>query len=93
MDLRTGELITASQANNGAYIWGITNPLSFKVLTHESPWDITTMNRTVVRIMFNHQLKKALGMHKCFLDLTIYHRFKTTSGRILIIFRNQLLRY
>ncbi|ADK55012.2 replication enhancer protein [Sida micrantha mosaic virus-[snap bean:Brazil:2003]] len=30
MDSRTGEFITAHQAENGVYIWEITNPLYFK---------------------------------------------------------------
>nr|AWD30787.1 C3 [Tomato yellow leaf curl virus]AWD30793.1 C3 [Tomato yellow leaf curl virus] len=34
MDSRTGELITAPQAENGVFIWEINNPLYFKITDH-----------------------------------------------------------
>nr|ASN77438.1 AC3 [Mungbean yellow mosaic India virus] len=93
MDFRTGESITAAQLRNGVYIWEVQNPLSFKIM-HRSPIQAgSRMIVTKLRIMFDHGLKKALGMHKCFLDLKIYHYMKATSGMILSIFRSQLFRF
>nr|AAX84784.1 AC3 [Mungbean yellow mosaic India virus] len=93
MDFRTGESITAAQLRNGVYIWEVQNPLSFKIMHHSPIQAGSRMIVTKLRIMFNHGLKKALGMHKCFLDLKIYHYMTATSGMILSIFRSQLFRF
>nr|ADW24245.1 REn protein [Kudzu mosaic virus] len=97
MDLRTGVSITAAQLENGVFTWEVANPLSFKIMDHDRVWYHNLIQwqkfRTTIRIMFNHSLKKALGIHKAFLDLTIYHRFIQPSGRICSTFRRQLLRY
>nr|WLD47585.1 replication enhancer protein [Rhynchosia yellow mosaic virus] len=93
MDSRTGENITAAQQANGVYIWDVTNPLSFKIVHHDNALLGSNLKKTQIRIMFNHQLKKALGMHKCFLDLTIYHQWIHSSGRILLTFKNMLIRF
>nr|CAP69632.1 replication enhancer protein [Horsegram yellow mosaic virus] len=93
MDLRTGDNITAAQLRSGVYIWEVRNPLSFKILQHRPMGAGSRMTVTQIRLMFNHGLKKALQMHKCFLDLKLYHYMTATSGMILSIFRNQLFRY
>ncbi|AEX31056.1 AC3 [Mungbean yellow mosaic India virus Indonesia] len=93
MDFRTGDSITAAQLKNGVYIWEVQNPLYFKIMHHSPIQAGSRMIVTKLRIMFNHGLKKALGMHKCFLDLKIYHYMKATSGMILSIFRNQLFKF
>nr|QHD57776.1 replication enhancer protein [Horsegram yellow mosaic virus] len=93
MDFRTGDNITAAQLRNGVYIWEVRNPLSFKILQHRPMGAGSRMIVTQIRLMFNHGLKKALQMHKCFFDLKLYHYMTATSGMILSIFRNQLFRY
>nr|UVN12623.1 replication enhancer protein [Horsegram yellow mosaic virus] len=93
MDFRTGDNITAAQLRNGVYIWEVRNPLSFKILQHRPMGAGSRMVVTQFRLMINHALKKALQMHKCFLDLKLYHYMTATSGMILSIFRNQLFRY
>ncbi|ANW06474.1 replication enhancer protein [Velvet bean golden mosaic virus] len=93
MDSRTGESITADQLRNGVFIWEIKNPLYFETLEHYPIRRGSTMMVTRMRIKFNHGLRKALQMHKCYLNLTIYHYLRTTSGMILSIFRRQLFRY
>nr|ABD67441.1 REn [Mungbean yellow mosaic India virus] len=93
MDFRTGESITAAQLRNGVYIWEVQNPLSFKIMHHSPILAESRMMVTKLRIMFNHRLKIALGMHKCFLDLKLYHYMKATSGMILSIFRDQLFKF
>nr|UNA95411.1 AC3 protein [Kudzu mosaic virus] len=97
MDSRTGVNITAAQLESGVFTWEVTNPLSFKIMDHDRVWYQHLIQwpkfRTTIRIMFNHSLKRALGIHKAFLDLTIYHRFTQPTGRILSTFKRQLLRY
>ncbi|CAA10705.1 AC3 protein [Mungbean yellow mosaic virus-Vigna] len=93
MDFRTGDNITAAQLKNGVFIWEVRNPLSFKIMQHRQIRPGSQMYVTQIRIMFNHGLKKALLMHKCFLDLTLYHYLTATSGMILSTFSDQLFRY
>nr|WPF72398.1 replication enhancer protein [Dolichos yellow mosaic virus] len=93
-DSRTGESITAAQLQSGVFIWELKNPLSFKILEHHEGFLFDpNQHRTKIRIMFNHGLKKALGIHKAFLDFVIYHRLTPQSGRILNVFRNFLSRF
>nr|AAW50870.1 replication associated protein [Mungbean yellow mosaic India virus] len=93
MDFRTGESITAAQLRNGVYIWEVQNPLSFKIMHHSPILAESRMNCHQTTHMFNHRLKETLGMHKCFLDLKLFHYMKATSGMILSIFRKQLFRF
>ncbi|ACN43232.1 C3 [Tomato leaf curl Togo virus-[Togo:2006]] len=93
MDSRTGELITAHQAQSGVFTWEITNPLYFKITNHdERPFnyqhDIIT-----VQIRFNHNLRKALGIHKCFLNFKVWTSLRPQTGRFLRVFRVQVLKY
>ncbi|UVN12565.1 replication enhancer protein [Begomovirus hortuscrotoni] len=93
MDSRTGELITAAQAMNGVYIWEVPNPLYFKIMEHSDrpfslPWDIIT-----VQIRFNHNLRKALGLHQCWMDFKIWTTLQPQTLRFLRVFRYQVLRY
>ncbi|AJY58094.1 AC3 protein [Malvastrum yellow vein Cambodia virus] len=93
MDSRTGELITATQAENGVYIWTINNPLYFKVTQHhERPF---LMNHDIieVQVQFNHNLRKALGIHKCFLIFRIWTRLHPQTWRFLRVFRVQCMKY
>nr|WBR81471.1 replication enhancer protein [Pedilanthus leaf curl virus]WGG23461.1 replication enhancer protein [Pedilanthus leaf curl virus] len=86
MDSRTGELITAAQAKNGVFIWEIQNPLYFKITEHH--------NRPfTVQIQFNHNLRKALGIHKCFLAFRIWMTSQPPTGRFLRVFKTQVLKY
>ncbi|CAQ58589.1 REn [Tomato leaf curl Pakistan virus] len=93
MDSRTGELITAAQAQNGVFIWEIQNPLYFKITEqHNRPF---TMNQDIitVQIQFNHNLRKALGIHKCFLAFRIWMTSQPPTGRFLRVFKTQVLKY
>nr|WKW49321.1 replication enhancer [Euphorbia severe leaf golden mosaic virus] len=79
MDSRTGELITAPQAENGVYIWEITNPLYFKITHVETP--LYTNTRIYhIQIRFNHNLRKALDLHKAFLNFQVWTTSLTASG-------------
>nr|CAM91900.1 C3 protein [Tomato leaf curl Comoros virus] len=93
MDSRTGELITAAQAQNGVFIWEIQNPLYFKIIDHENrpfnmPHDIIS-----VQIRFNHNLRKELGIHKCFLNFRVWTSLQPQTGLLLSVFKNQVLKY
>ncbi|AMY16576.1 replication-enhancer protein [Triumfetta yellow mosaic virus] len=93
MDSRTGELITAHQAENGVYIWEITNPLYFKICRVE---DIMYTRTRVyhVQIRFNHNLRRALDLHKAFLNFQVWTTSLTASvTTYLIRFRSLVLMY
>ncbi|AWD77152.1 replication enhancer protein [Sida yellow golden mosaic virus] len=79
MDSRTGELITARQAENGVYIWEITNPLYFRIYRVEDML-YTTTRVYHVQIRFNHNLRKALGLHKAFLNFQVWTTSLRASG-------------
>nr|AMW86976.1 replication enhancer [Sida golden yellow vein virus] len=79
MDSRTGELITARQAENGVYIWEIENPLYFKIYMVED--QLYTRTRVYhIQIRFNHNLRKALGLHKAYLNFQVWTTSMTVSG-------------
>ncbi|AFZ77092.1 Ren [Sida ciliaris golden mosaic virus] len=79
MDSRTGEIITARQAENGVYIWEIENPLYFKMYRVEDPL-YTTSRVYSIQIRFNHNLRRALHLHKAFLNFQVWTRSLTASG-------------
>nr|QIC19063.1 replication enhancer protein [Duranta leaf curl virus] len=93
MDSRTGESITAAQAMNGVYIWEVPNPLYFKISDHDQR--PLNMNHDIihVRVQFNHNIRKELGIHKCFLGLRIHTRSQPPTGRFLRVFKTQVLKY
>nr|CAI64612.1 replication enhancer [Sri Lankan cassava mosaic virus] len=93
MDSRTGELITAAQAMNGVYIWEVPNPLYFRIIQHDSrpfnrPWDIIT-----IQIRFNHNLRKALELHQCWMDFKVWTTLQPQTWRFLRVFKTQVLKY
>nr|QBC98593.1 REn protein [Cotton leaf curl Kokhran virus] len=93
MDSRTGEPITAAQAGNGAYIWSVPNPLYFKIINHVNRPFTTNMDILTIRIQFNHNLRKALGIHECFIAFRIWMTSQPPTGRFLRVFRTQVLKY
>nr|ALO02521.1 AC3 [Soybean chlorotic blotch virus]ALO02529.1 AC3 [Soybean chlorotic blotch virus]ALO02545.1 AC3 [Soybean chlorotic blotch virus]ALO02553.1 AC3 [Soybean chlorotic blotch virus]ALO02821.1 AC3 [Soybean chlorotic blotch virus] len=96
MDLRTGEPITAVQAGNGVYIWAVPNPLHFRVIEHHMNIPGLPYNIIKLRVQFNHNLRRALGLHKCWITLTILTRLTRSTnptGIFLRVFKTQVLRY
>nr|CCH63308.1 REn [Tomato yellow distortion leaf virus] len=84
MDSRTGELITARQAENGVYTWEIGNPLYFKMYRVEDP--LYTRTRVYhVQIRFNHNLRRALDLHKAYLNFQVWTTSMTASGSTYLI--------
>nr|AEI91424.1 replication enhancer [Abutilon mosaic Brazil virus] len=93
MDSRTGELITARQAENGVYIWEITNPLYFKIIRVEDP-PYTRTRVYHIQIRFNHNLRRALGLHKAFLNFQVWTTSLTASGTTYLTrFRHLVMLY
>nr|CAK12832.1 replication enhancer protein [Ageratum enation virus] len=93
MDSRTGELITAAQAENGVFIWEIQNPLYFKITDHQNRPFLMKEDIITVQIQFNYNLRKALGIHKCFLVYRIWMTSQPQTGRFLRVFMTQVLKY
>nr|AYN61553.1 AC3 [Tomato leaf curl Karnataka virus]QCE30468.1 replication enhancer [Hollyhock leaf curl virus] len=93
MDSGTGELITAAQAKDGVYIWEVPNPLYFKIMDHSNRPFLMKQDIITVQIRFNHNLRKALGLHKCFLVFRIWTTLQPQTWRFLRVFRYQVLKY
>ncbi|UMM45343.1 replication associated protein [Galium leaf distortion virus] len=79
MDSRTGENITASQAENGVFIWEVPNPLYFKIISVED-LPFTTTRVYSIQIRFNHNLRRSLNLHKAFLNFQIWTTSIRASG-------------
>ena len=93
MDSRTGEPITATQAENGVYTWMVRNPLYFKIVRHDVNVFLTRKDIITIQIQFNHNLRKALGIHQCFLTCRIWTRLRPQTWRFLNVFRYQCMKY
>nr|QWK65086.1 replication enhancer protein [Chilli leaf curl virus] len=93
MDSRTGAPITAAQAKNGVFIWEITNPLYFKITEHHNRPFLMNHDIITVQVQFNHNLRKALGIHKCFLTFRIWMTLQPRTGHFLRVFRTQVLKF
>nr|CAJ78336.1 AC3 protein [East African cassava mosaic Kenya virus] len=93
MDSRTGELITAPQARNGVFTWEITNPLYFEITNHDKRPGNMNHDIITLQIRFNHNIRKALGIHKCFLNFKVWTTLRPQTGLFLRVFRYQVLKY
>nr|ABS29937.1 REn [Tomato yellow leaf curl virus]ABS29939.1 REn [Tomato yellow leaf curl virus]ABS29941.1 REn [Tomato yellow leaf curl virus]ABS29943.1 REn [Tomato yellow leaf curl virus]ABS29945.1 REn [Tomato yellow leaf curl virus] len=93
MDSRTGELITAPQAENGVFIWEINNPLYFKITEHSQRPFLMNHDIISIQIRFNHNIRKVLGIHKCFLNFRIWTTLQSPTGHFLRVFRYQVYKY
>ncbi|QGV12705.1 replication enhancer protein [Chili leaf curl Pakistan virus] len=93
MDSRTGEHITAAQAESGVFIWEIPNPLYFNILEHHHRPFLRNQDIITVRIQFNHNLRRALGVHKCFLVYRIWMTSQPPIGSFLRVFKTQIVKY
>nr|CDW92213.1 replication enhancer protein [Tomato leaf curl Mali virus] len=93
MDLRTGEHITALQAQSGVFIWELNNPLYFRIIKHISRPFNRNYDMISVQIRFNHNLRKELGIHKCYLNFQIWTTLRPQTGHFLRVFRTQIIKY
>ncbi|UFT26549.1 replication enhancer protein [Macroptilium mottle virus] len=93
MDSRTGELITAAQAENSVFIWEVPNPLYFKIIKVEDPI-YTTTRIYHIQIRFNHNIKNKLDLHKAFLNFQVWTTSVRASGTTYLNrFRRLVLMY
>ncbi|AGA80994.1 replication enhancer protein [Tomato yellow mottle virus] len=80
MDSRTGESITAHQAENSVFIWDVPNPLYFRMCRVEEP--LYTSTRIYhIQIRCNHNLRRALNLHKAFLNFQVWTTSIRASGK------------
>nr|UFP62933.1 AC3 [African cassava mosaic virus] len=93
MDSRTGELITAPQAKNGVFTWEITNSPYFAITNHDTRPGNMHHDIITLQIRFNHNIRKALGIHKCFLNFKVWTTLRPPTGLFLKVFRYQVLKY
>ncbi|CAH64545.1 AC3 protein [Ageratum leaf curl virus - [G52]] len=93
MDSRTGETITAAQAENGVYIWTVKNPLYFKITNHDERPFLTKHDIITIQVQFNYNLRKALGIHQCFLICRVWTRLHPQTSRFLRVFKYQCIKY
>ncbi|AND95551.1 AC3 protein [Pepper leaf curl Yunnan virus] len=93
MDSRTGELLTATQSENGVYIWTIKNPLYFKINQHHERPFLRNHDIITIQVRFNYNLRKALGIHQCFLTCQIWTRLRPQTSHFLRVFKYQFLKY
>nr|QCI56083.1 replication enhancer protein [Rhynchosia golden mosaic virus] len=83
MDSRTGEPITAPQATNGVFIWEVPNPLYFEIIRVEVP--LHTHSKVFhIQIRANHNLRRALDLHKAFFNFQVWTTLTTASGQIYL---------
>ncbi|AAD51289.1 C3 [Tomato leaf curl Bangalore virus] len=93
MDSRTGEPIAAAQTENGVFIWEIQNPLYFKITEHHNRPFLSERDIITVQIQFNHNLRKALGIHKCFLAYRIWTTSQPLTGHFFRVFKTQVYKF
>ncbi|AEI91432.1 replication enhancer [West African Asystasia virus 1] len=93
MDSRTGEYITAHQANNGIFIWEIRNPLHMRVTQYDQTPFNNQYNIIHLQIRFNHNLRQALGLHKCYMNFQVWTTSWSSSTSCLRSFKIQVNRY
>ncbi|AUT11872.1 REn [Polygala garcinii associated virus] len=93
MDSRTGEPITAPLARNGVFTWTVQNALYFKITQHDIRPALSDTDIIHLQIRFNHNLRRALGMHKCYLNFRTWTRLQPQTSRFLRVFRYQVLKF
>nr|ALB26000.1 replication enhancer protein [Okra enation leaf curl virus] len=93
MDSRPGKRIPAAHSMNGVFIWEVPNPLYFKILSHDDRPFTTNMDIIKIRIQFNYNLRRALGVHKCFLTFRVWTTLHPQTGLFLRVFKTQVLKY
>nr|AMD16400.1 replication enhancer [Beet curly top virus] len=87
-DFRTEEPITLQQATNSIPVDLVPNPLYLKLQEFFRTGPVYQLK---VQIRFNHNLRKYLNLHKCWIDLTITGSHRTLTGdRFLRVLKNQV---
>ncbi|AAP47126.1 replication enhancer [Squash leaf curl China virus - [K]] len=92
-DSRTGEYITVDRSESGVYIWEVPNPLYFKIIKHDIRPCLEEHDIIKVQVVFNHNLRKALRLHKCAITFQIWTGLQPPTGIFLRVFKTQVLKY
>ncbi|QHB15533.1 AC3 [Insect-associated begomovirus 4] len=91
MDFRTEEPITEEQAELSVPTATLHNPLYFKILWFHR---FSTVYQLQIQIRFNHNLRKSLKIHKCWINLTLTGIHRTLTGnRFSNLLHKRLIRY
>nr|ALF37811.1 replication enhancer [Beet curly top virus] len=87
-DFRTEEPITLQQATNSIPVDLVPNPLYLKLQDFFRSGPVYQLK---VQIRLNHNLRKYLNLHKCWIDLTITVSHRTLTGdRFLRVLKKRL---
>nr|ALF37748.1 replication enhancer [Beet curly top virus] len=87
-DFRTEEPITLQQATNSIPVDLVPNPLYLKLQDFFRSGPVYQLK---VQIRLNHNLRKYLNLHKCWIDLTITASHRTLTGdRFLRVLKKRL---
>nr|ALF37783.1 replication enhancer [Beet curly top virus] len=87
-DFRTEEPITLQQATNSIPVDLVPNPLYLKLQDFFRSGPVYQLK---VQIRLNHNLRKYLNLHKCWIDLTITASHRTLTGdRFLKVLKKRL---
>ncbi|QMI58078.1 C3 [Nightshade curly top virus] len=92
MDSRTGESLTYTQCQNGCYFDDLQNPIYFKL---HNTTTLSTGNQIItLQIRANHNLRKALDLQICWLNLVVLSVSPRLSGEALLKrFRFHVMKY
>nr|ACB97663.1 replication enhancer [Beet curly top virus] len=87
-DFRTGLPITLEQGTHSTPTRSVPNPIYFKLLWFHR---FGTVYQLKIQMRFNHNLRKSLNLHKCWIDLTITGSHRTLTGdRFLRVLKTQV---
>nr|ANY59209.1 C3 [Beet curly top virus] len=87
-DFRTKLPITLGQATKSTTAKSGPNPLYFKLPMLEKNGSVYQLK---VQMRFNHNLRKSLNLHKCWIDMTITGSHRTLTGdRFLRVLKTQV---
>ncbi|BAP91214.1 replication enhancer protein [Corchorus golden mosaic virus [Bangladesh:Shariatpur:2013]] len=90
MDLRTGDPITVYQAESSVFTWRVPNPLYFKII---SATDLGARHLLLLQIRFNHNLRKALQLHKCYLNFRVWTTSRWRISSFCLVFSSRIRHY
>nr|ALF37741.1 replication enhancer [Beet curly top virus] len=87
-DFRTEEPITLQQATNSIPVDLVPNPVYLKLQDFFRSGPVYQLK---VQIRLNHNLRKYVNLHKCWIDLTITVSHRTLTGdRFLRVLKKRL---
>lgn len=90
-DFRTGLTITQVQSRNSIQEALVPNPIYIKLVDFFRAYQVYQLK---LQIRFNHNLRKYLNLHKCWINLTITGTHPTLTGpRFTSLLWRRILRH